>query len=306
MAEPEAVRYAPPFGAALVPSSPATIDLHTHTTRSDGLLTPAELVREAAAAGIRLLAITDHDSVTGVRDIRAALPPGLELMAGVEVNAVTASDRERDGGEIHVLGLGVDADGEAFEALLARQRNGRRIRFRQMVERLAEAGIDLPAALDALPPPADDDSLGRPRIARAMISIGMATSIDDAFERWLSPGRPGYVARVGLGPVDAIRAIRAAGGLPSLAHFAEAPSKLALLEELRAEGLGGLEVHHRSFDEATVSAMAAVAVSLRLVPTGGSDYHGDHGPYAESHAGLWVPDEIGAGVRAALHPTDER
>jgi predicted metal-dependent phosphoesterase TrpH len=169
-----------------------------------------------------------------------------------------------------------------------------------MVRRLAGLGLDLRAELDAMPPTADEDSLGRPRIARAMIARGVATSIDDAFERWLSPGKPAYVPRAGLGPLEAIAAIREAGGLAALAHYWGAPERLGVLRELRDAGLGGLEVHHRSFDEPTVAAMALVAEALSLVPTGGTDYHGDAGPYAESHAGLWVPDAIGDSVRTAI------
>jgi hypothetical protein len=287
-------------GPALAPPTPATIDLHTHTTRSDGLLLPAELVRQASEAGIRLLAITDHDSLAGVREVRTSLPPGLELIPGVEINAVGAIGPEGSGGEVHVLGIGVDPDDEAFEATLAAQRLARRERYDEMVRRLIDLGLDLQAELDAMPPTVDEDALGRPRIARAMIARGVAKSIDDAFERWLSPGKPAYVPRAGLGPVEAIRAIREAGGVPALAHFWGAWERLGPLRELQDAGLLGLEVHHRSFDAPTVSLMADVARRLGLVATGGSDYHGDAGPYAGAHAGLWVPDEIEAPLRDAL------
>ena len=287
-------------GPALTPPAPATIDLHTHTTRSDGLLLPAELVRQTYDAGIRLLAITDHDSLAGVREVRGSLPAGLELIAGVEINAVGAIGPGGSGGEVHVLGIGVDPDDEAFEATLAMQRHARRERYDEMVRRLAELGLDLQAELDAMPATVDEDALGRPRIARAMIARGVAKSIDDAFERWLSPGRPAYVPRAGLGPVEAIRAIRDAGGVPALAHFWGAWERLAPLRELKDTGLLGLEVHHRSFDASTVALMADVARRLGLVATGGSDYHGDAGPYSEAHAGLWVPDEIRSPLLAAL------
>ena len=284
----------------IVPPAPATIDLHTHTTRSDGLLAPAELIRQVFDAGIRLLAITDHDSLAGVRDVRGSVPPGLTLIPGVEINAVGATGRGGAGGEVHVLGLGVDPDDDAFEATLADQRRARRERYDEMVRRLRELGLDLQAELDAMPATVDEDALGRPRIARAMIARGVATSIDDAFEQWLSPGRPAYVPRAGLGPVEAISAIRAAGGIPALAHYWPAPEQLGTLRELKAAGLVGLEVHHRSFDAPTVAAMAEVAGWLGFVATGGSDYHGDAGPYTEAHAGLWVPDEIGPPLLAAV------
>ena len=287
-------------GEPIVPPEPATVDLHTHTLRSDGKLSPAALVTAAYDAGVRLLAITDHDNLAAVREVRHELPNGLELVPGVEINAVLPPGRGAGNGELHVLGLGVDADDDAFEAILAVQRDERRARFERMLSGLRAQGLDLSPELDALPPTTDEDSLGRPRIARAMIARGVATSIDDAFERWLSPGRPAYVARVGLGPAEAVRAIVAAGGLAALAHVADAADRIAEIEELQDAGLRGLEVHHRSFDLPTVTSVASVAEELRLVPTGGTDYHGDAGSYAESHAGLWVPAAVGAAVRAAL------
>ena len=289
-----------PTWRPIEPPSPATIDLHTHTTRSDGLLAPAELVRQVFEAGVRTLAITDHDSLAGVREVRGSIPAGLMLIPGVEINAVGAVGRGGAGGEIHVLGLGVDPDDEAFEALLSEQRQARRERYDEMVRRLAELGLDLQAELDAMPATVDEDALGRPRIARAMIARGVAESIDDAFERWLSPGRPAYVPRAGLGPLEAIQAIRAAGGLPALAHYWPAPEQLGTLRQLKSDGLVGLEVHHRSFDAPMVTEMRKVADFIGLVATGGSDYHGDAGPYAEAHAGLWVPDEIGPPLLAVL------
>ncbi len=146
----------------------------------------------------------------------------------------------------------------------------------------------------------DDDALGRPTIARALVSAGHATSVEDAFQRLVGRGCPAYVPRSGLGPVGAIEAIRAAGGLAALAHFREALLQGDLVRELIDAGLAGLEVHYRSFDRPTTQAMAAVATELGLLPTGGSDYHGDTGTYAESHARLWVPLEVGTALAGAL------
>jgi predicted metal-dependent phosphoesterase TrpH len=287
---------------AVVPPAPSAIDLHAHTARSDGLLEPAELVRQAAAAGVRLFAITDHDTLAGVREVMAAnaVPAGLELLPGIELNAVVRDHPELRESEVHVLGLGVDPDDDAFEATLQVQRNGRRIRFDKMVRRLADLGLPIDDALETLPPTDDDDALGRPRVARAMIAKGYVTTIEEAFQRYLSKGRDGYVAREGLGPVEAIRAIRAAGGLPSLAHFSEAIDRPDILVELIEAGLGGIEVYYRTFDAPTVAAMEKVAADRHLVATGGSDYHGDFGPYGETHAGLWVPPAAEGPIRAAM------
>ena len=279
----------------------ATADAHAHTTRSDGVLEPDELVRQAAAAGIRLFSITDHDNLAGYREVAAAgAPAGIDLVPGVEINAVTRGlGLQIPGGELHVLGLGVDPHDEAFEAALAGQRAARRARFDATLQRLRDAGIGVDAQVEALDL-TRDDALGRPTVARALIAAGYADSVQDAFERILGYGMPGYVPRQGLGPVEAIRAIRAAGGLASLAHFAEAPTHLPLLRDLVGEGLNGLETHHTSFRAPVREAVGAVARSLGLVETGGTDYHGDYGPYAESHAWLVMPEALAADLRVAL------
>jgi 3',5'-nucleoside bisphosphate phosphatase len=294
-------RHDPFAGERIVPPAPATIDLHSHTLRSDGLLTPLELAAQAAAAGIRLLSITDHDTLAGVRELRrGGLPASLELLPGVELNAVAGDRVDLRDEEIHILGLGVDPDDDAFEAILATQRESRRLRFDRMVTRLREIGLPIDPELEAMPTTDHTDALGRPRIARAMITCGYVTSVDDAFVRYLSRGRPAYVPRAGLGPIDAIRVAGAAGGVPVLAHFADAPRRLPLIRELMDAGLRGLEVYYRSYDQRTVDALRIVAADLGLIATGGSDYHGDRETYAEAHAQLWVPPLVEAPLRAAL------
>ena len=283
------------------PPSPSTVDLHTHTLRSDGLLTPEELVRAAAAVGVRLLAITDHDTLAGVREVRRSpLPDGLELVAGIEINTVIEDRSHVMEGEVHILGLGVDPDDDALEAALSRQRDARRLRFDRMVDKLRAQGVPIDAALETLPTTTDDDALGRPRLARALIRCGYATSVEDAFRQHLSRGRPAYVPRQGLGPREAIQAIRAAGGLASLAHYAEAPDHLLWMRALIEMGLDGLEVYYRAYDQETVAILRGIAEDLRLVMTGGTDYHGDRETYAEAHADLWVPPEVESAVRAGL------
>jgi 3',5'-nucleoside bisphosphate phosphatase len=282
----------------------AVADVHAHTTRSDGVLTPGELVRQAHAVGVRLFAIADHDNLAGYRELVAPgappLPAGLTLVPAVEINAVTRGlGLDLPEGELHVLGIGVDPTDEAFEAALAGQRGARRIRFQATVERLREIGLSIDAQVAALDLSADD-ALGRPTVARALVAAGYADSVEDAFRRLLAYGQPGYVPRTGLAPVEAIRAIRAAGGLASLAHFWQAADRISLLRDLMGEGLDGLESHHRSFDEETRVRVGATARALGLVETGGTDYHGDTGPYAEAHAGLVMPDELVAGLRRRL------
>jgi len=221
-----------------------------------------------------------------------ALPAGLTLIPGVEINALVTRDLGLWEGELHILGFGMDPGDAAFEAALVAQRGARRVRFDRTVALLREIGLPIDAQVSALEVGADD-ALGRPTIARALIAAGFATSVEDAFSRIIGHGAPGYVRREGLGPEAAIAVIRAAGGLPVLAHFREAPERVSILRELIEAGLAGLEVYYRSFDAATVEAVAIVAADLGLIATGGSDYHGDLGTYAETHASLWVPPEVG-------------
>ena len=289
------------------------VDLHCHTRRSDGLLEPRDLYTAAQAYGMRLVSITDHDTLAAYRELHEAGlgdapgPDGPQLIPGVEINtraatfpgatAKVAAPTAHD--ELHILGLGVDPDDDEFEALLGRQRNARRARIEEMARRLRELGMPVDVYLeDTLP--ASVTSAGRPHIARALIRAGYAESIDDAMVRWLGPGAPAWVPPRGIGTLEAIGAIRRAGGLPSLAHFSAAPQRLDLLRELRDAGLGGLEVYYRAFPPAVVTALAMTARTLALVPTGGSDYHGDAMTYAEAQDLTRVPIEVGEGLLAAL------
>jgi predicted metal-dependent phosphoesterase TrpH len=278
---------------AVVPPGPSAVDLHTHSTRSDGVLEPGVLVEAAVAVGVRVLALTDHDTLAGYREVAAGeVPAGLTLVPGVEINALVTRDLGLWEWELHILGFGMDPDDAAFEAVLVSQREARRVRFDRTVARLREIGLPIDDQVAALQI-GSEDALGRPTIARALMAAGFASSVEDAFSRIIGHGSPGYVRREGLGPESAIAAIAAAGGIPVLAHFREAPARLNVLRELVAAGLRGLEVYYRSFDAPTVEAVGAVARSLGLIATGGSDYHGDLGSYADAHAGLWVPAEVG-------------
>jgi hypothetical protein len=223
----------------------------------------------------------------------------LTLLPGVEINATVSDAVDLPDGELHLVGLGVDPGAEAFEELLERQRGARRRRFERMLARLRNAGMPVDAQLADLDR-RDEESLGRPTIARALVAAGFARDVQDAFNRIVGHGRPGYVRREALGPIDALAAICGAGGLPVLAHFASAPERPALLRDLIEAGLGGIEVHHRSFDAATVERMRTVAAAHRLVPSGGTDFHGDEGSYAVAIGETWIPDDVADGMRAAL------
>lgn len=276
----------------VVPPAPSTVDLHTHTRRSDGVLAPADLVAAAVACGVTTLAITDHDTLAGYREVVAAgIPPALTLVPGVEINALVTRDLGLWEGELHILGFGMDPADEAFDTTLAAQRAQRRTRFDRTVVRLRELGLSIDREVAGLAVDGDD-ALGRPTIARALIAAGHAETVEDGFRRLLGYGCPAYLPRLGLGPVEAIAAIRAAGGLAALAHFREAPVRIEVVAELVEAGLRGLEVYYRSFNRIVVQSVGKVAKQLGLVATGGSDYHGDTGTYAEAHAQLCVPPDV--------------
>jgi predicted metal-dependent phosphoesterase TrpH len=287
------------------------IDLHTHTARSDGVLEPAELYRQMRAWGSDLVAITDHDTLAGVRELRAMLPSGggsgaggPRLIVGVEINTLADAELSSlvpdpdEALELHILGLGVDPDDVPFESRLARQRQARRERLERTLARLDAMGLPV---RDRLPvPPGGIDALGRPHVARALVAAGHASSIDDAFERYLDPGAAAYVRRAGMATRDAIAAIVAAGGLPVLAHAPWVVEAPALLARLVGWGLRGLEVHYHDWDAEVIAAMAGVAAARGLLATGGSDYHGDLTDYATAQATVHVPPEVGTALLAAL------
>ena len=286
-----------------------SIDLHAHTARSDGVLEPLELYEQMRAWGSTLVAVTDHDSLAGVSEMLAAgrgAPgtTGPQLIVGVEINTMVDAGVEAVGGteerlgELHILGLGIDPDEQALAATLRQQRAARAARLELTLQRLRELSLTVD---DHLPQVEGGiDALGRPHVARALVAAGHAESVQDAFTRYLVPGMPAYVRRQGIGPRAAIEAIAAAGGIASLAHSPWAPDEPAVIDELIGWGLRGLEVHYRHWDDERIERMGAFADACGLLRTGGSDYHGDTGTYAEAQATLRVPEVVGERLLAAL------
>ena len=244
------------------------IDLHLHTTASDGRLTPGELVDLAAASGLRVMAVTDHDTTAAVADVQAcARGKGLEAVAGIEITAVLA------GRDIHMLAYFVDIADAPFQRFLTSQRAVRVARLEAIGARLAELGVPvrLEAAL-ALARLQSSVSVGRPQVARALVAAGHVKDMREAFDRWLGNGRPGFVPRAGHPPVEIIPIVHAAGGIISIAH----PGRTQIDDELatlRDAGLDAIEVYHSDHDEATTARYAALATELGLLVTGGSDFH---------------------------------
>ncbi|MFG3119742.1 PHP domain-containing protein [Streptomyces sp. NPDC048197] len=246
------------------------IDLHTHSTASDGTDTPAELVRGAAAAGLDVVALTDHDTVAGHAEARAALPEGLTLVTGAELSC------RLDGVSLHMLAYLFDPE----EPELARERelvrDDRVPRARAIIGKLREH--DIPVTWEQVARIAGDGAVGRPHIATALMELGVVDSVNDAFASWLASDGPAYVEKHELDPFDAIRLVKAAGGVTVFAHPLAVKRGRCVPEsaiaELAAAGLDGIEVDHMDHDAPTRARLRGLAADLGLLTTGSSDYHG--------------------------------
>ena len=251
------------------------IDLHTHTTASDGRCTPEELVAHAARAGVTVLGLTDHDTVAGAaRTAVACAQVGIEFVPGIEITAV-ADDRD-----VHVLGYFIDAAAPSLESFLSEQRQRRLDRVRLIVERLAAHGIVLDADAIVAPAVANPSiSAGRPWIARALVAGRHVADTAEAFEKWLASGRAAFVPRIAARPEEVFARIHEAGGIASLAHPVLV-GRDEWIPAFAAAGLDAIEAYHPDHDTEATARYLATADRLGLAVSGGSDFHGDaaHGP----------------------------
>lgn len=247
---------------------PGKVDLHLHTLVSDGRLSPAELIRKAHANGVSHLAVTDHDATEGVADAHAEGERlGVEVIPGIELSA------DVPGSEVHMLGYFLDVQQPALQEMLGRFRGGRVDRASGMVQKLAALGA--PISWQRVQEIAGEGSVGRPHVAQALLEAGHVASIKEAFDRYIGRNGPAYVERFKLEPVDAVRLIHSAGGVASLAHPRETPGTLELLPGLVEAGLDGIEVYYSNdYGPGSIDELLDLARKYRLVPTGGSDYHG--------------------------------
>lgn len=247
------------------------VDLHLHTTASDGRCTPAELVERAAEASLTVMAVTDHDTTGAISAVqRMARERNIDAVPGIEITSMEA------GRDLHVLGYFFDPADAALGTFLGIQRRARVARIETISQRLAALGmpVDIGPLLDS----ADRDSarsLGRPQLARAMVDAGYVVDTSEAFDRFLGHGGPAFVARSGPTPEETIAIIHAAGGLASLAHPGADDVTPARISALAASGLDAIEVFHTDHDAAMTERYAALAGELKLLMTGGSDFHGD-------------------------------
>ena len=249
------------------------IDLHTHTTASDGTDSPTELVNKALSAGIRTLAITDHDSTSGWNEAISALRPPMSLVLGAEISTLTLN-----GVSVHILGLLFDGQDRDLQAMLSDSRDTRIPRMRKMIELLAADGIPITMEdVIAVTPPGA--TVGRPHLADALVNKKVIASRDEAFIDLLHNGSKYYVTHAAPTPEDAISQIRKAGGVAVIAHpFASRRGEIistTTFSPLVAAGLNGIEINHRDHSQIEREQLTEIADELQLIKTGSSDYHGN-------------------------------
>lgn len=243
------------------------IDLHTHTTASDGTLSPGALVELASRQGISVLGITDHDTLDGVAGARLTHRQfGVQVVAGVELSTTVT------GGEVHILGYFVDESDAELKETLAGFAQGRRTRIERVIQKLQAIGIPLHA--DEVLSHADAGSIGRPHVARALIDLGVVTTTDEAFDQYLRRDRPGWVPRDPFTPEDAVKLLADHGAIPVLAHPYSSKAVKETIRTLLPAGLAGIEVFYGEYTARQHRDLLAVADAFDLIPTGGSDFHG--------------------------------
>jgi hypothetical protein len=263
----------------------SSIDLHLHTTASDGRCTPEELVGRARSVGIRTMSVTDHDTMAGVAPaVAAAAERDLTVIPGIEITSV------HQGTDVHVLGYFLEESAPGLQEMLAGQRRLRLERALEIASRLRALGapIDGRALVEASS--GTGRSLARPEIARALVAAGHVDSVAEAFERYLGEGRPAYVPHRGATPADVVAFIAARGGIASLAHPGYRPRD-EIIPTLVDAGLTALEVYHSSHDAVAEARYRDLARAHGLLVTGGSDYHGEGTRRAEFFGVVDLPQE---------------
>ena len=279
----------------------ARVDLHLHTTYSDGRLTPTQLVTLCAERGLETIAISDHDSTEGLNEAIevAAEIQGLSVIPAIELST------DIPGSEIHVLGYFVDRDEPDFQQTLTRFRDGRERRGEKMVERLAELGVEV--SWERVKEISGGGAIGRPHIAQAMVEAGHVRYPKDAFDKYIGRNGAAYAERIKLTPSEAVGILRANGAVPVMAHPTYSASKSDrsevdqlrdILTELKDAGLAGMEVHYGDYTRQQVDYLAGLAKELDLIPCGGSDYHASGNPGEPEPGSVGPPLETVEALRA--------
>lgn len=266
----------------------STVDLHLHTTASDGHYSPAQIVAMAQARHVRDISITDHDTVAGVAEALSACRGSIvRVIPGVEINALQRQT------ELHILGYYIDPCDPALLKTLAHLRRSRQDRAERMARKLAKLG--LPVDLSRVKRSSDAGTIGRPHLAEALVRKGYVGSVSEAFERYIGRGAPAYVERFRLSPDDAIRIVIEVGGVPVLAHPLNV---MRLLPELVKSGLAGLEAYYPGYSASQSAWLMRQGQVLGLVATGGSDFHGEARAPHVGLGGVEVPRSAVSALRS--------
>jgi len=263
----------------------SNVDLHIHSTASDGSLSPPDVVRKSAENGLTIIALTDHDTVDGIVPALAAAKafPQLKVIPGVEISADVPK------GEVHVLGYFVDYNDRKLKATLERMRHSRQERAHGMVTKLGKLGVHID--WQRVQEIAGSGSFGRPHIAQAMLEKGYVKSLKEAFTKYISRDGPAYVERAKMTPQEAVELLLQANGLPVLAHPLYINDPEAMVIELKAAGLVGIEAYYDGYTAEEVSQLVSLANRYNLITTGGSDYHGLDASTETMIGGVDVPIE---------------
>ena len=270
------------------------VDLHLHTNHSDGALSPSDLVELCFKRGLHTIAITDHDTTSALQEAReCASKFGIKVINGIELGTTYLED------EVHILGYGIDLQDVGFQDKLSVFRKGRLLRGKKIIEKLVSIGLNI--SWEMVRNIANGASVGRPHIAMALVELGYASNIKDAFKKYLSVDSPGFVPRDMITPTEAVKILSDNGSIPVLAHPLLSNSKsgrksirnlIELIPKLCEVGLVGIEVYYGDYDSRQVSHLTEIAEKYSLIKCGGSDYHnsenrndphpGDVGPPPES------------------------
>jgi predicted metal-dependent phosphoesterase TrpH len=261
------------------------VDLHIHSTASDGRLTPEEVVSKAATLGLKVISLTDHDSIEGIKPALETVKkyPGLTLIPGVEIST------ELSDGEAHILGYFIDYTDPDFEKELEKFRDSRTGRGRKMVDKLAALGIDI--SWPRVQEIAGDGAIGRPHIARAMMEKGYVKTFEEAFDKYIDHGGPAYVEREKMTPQEAVALIVRAKGLPVLAHPFTVKDPEAMVKQLLPAGLVGIETYYKDNTPEQTENTLRLAEKYGLIATGGTDYHALNNAGEVMMGGVEVPME---------------
>ncbi len=264
---------------------PSNADFHTHSTFSDGTLSPTALIELAYRNGVRIMALTDHDTTDGLPEAFtcAAKLPGFTLVPGIEMST------DIPGNEVHILGYFIDTADSAFQAALARFQDSRLNRGQKMVEKLRQMGMGI--TWQRVQELAGEGAVGRPHIAQALLEKGYVTTFNQAFDLYLNRNGPAYVEREKMTPEEILELLLSAGGLPVVAHPRDLNGLDGLLEGWKAAGLVGMEVYYQDYTETEIGHLKALADRHELIPLGGSDYHGLGSTHEREPGNIPLPEE---------------